>query len=184
MKTLLLSSTLVLSLSGCLANGFMMPSGINPTLGCSQITGCTSKDYYIPGRGVWAPKNNTINKAKIGAIAGAGLGAMVGSGKSPLTVAAYSVAGLVVGHTVGAHFDKVDQIHATLLLRQTLSSNPDGQMSRWTNEKKGFSVTQGPVATKGNCREFVSNVAVGREFRKLRGTACLENKVWVMKNVY
>ena len=28
-----------------------------------------------------------------------------------------------------------------LLLRQTLSSNPDGQMSRWTNEKKGFSVT-------------------------------------------
>ncbi len=51
-------------------------------------------------------------------------------------------------------------------------------------QKKGFSVTQGPVATKGNCREFVSNVAVGKEFRKLRGTACRENKVWVLKNVY
>ena len=108
MKTLLLSSTLVLSLSGCLGGVYAL--WYKPHSRVFPITGCTSKDYYIPGRGVWAPKNNTINKAKIGAIAGAGLGAMVGSGKSPLTVAAYSVAGLVVGHTVGAHFDKVDQI--------------------------------------------------------------------------
>ena len=106
------------------------------------------------------------------------------AGKSPVTIAAYSVAGMVVGHTIGAHFDKVDQIHATLLLRQTLSSNADGQLSNWTNEKKGFSVTQGPVATKGNCREFVSNVAVGKEYRKLRGTACRENNQWIMKEVY
>ena len=183
MKTLLLSSTLVLSLSGCLGGG-LMPSGINPTLGCSPITGCTSKDYYIPGKGVWAPKNNRITKAKIGAIAGAGLGAMAGAGKSPVTVAAYSVAGMVVGHTVGAHFDKVDQIHATLLLRQTLTNNANGQMSTWGNPEKGFSVTQGPVATKGNCREFVSNVAVGKEYRKLRGTACRENNQWIMKEVY
>ena len=183
MKRLLLSSTLVLSLSGCLGGG-LMPSGINPTLGCSPITGCTSKDYYIPGKGVWAPKNNKITKAKIGAIAGAFEKGPVSTIESPVTVAAYSVAGMVVGHTVGAHFDKVDQIHATLLLRQTLSSNADGQLSNWTNEKKGFSVTQGPVATKGNCREFVSNVAVGKEYRKLRGTACRENNQWIMKEVY
>jgi surface antigen len=161
-----------------------MPSGINPTLGCSPVTGCTSKDYYIPGRGAWAPKNNGIKKSTMGAVAGAGIGAMMGAGKGPITSAAYSVAGLVVGYEVGAHFDKVDQIHATMLLKKTLSSNTDGQMSNWTNEQKGFSVTQGPVATKGNCREFISNVAVGKEFKKLRGTACLENKSWVMKNVY
>ena len=183
MKPLLLNSVLVLSLSGCLGGG-LMPSGINPTLGCSPILGCTSKDYYIPGRGVWASKSNGITKSKIGAIAGAGIGAMAGAGKNPVVAAAYSVAGLVVGYTVGDHFDKVDQIHTTMLLRQTLSSNSDGQMSTWINKQKGFSVTQGPVATKGNCREFISNVAVGKEFRKLRGTACLENKVWVMKNVY
>jgi surface antigen len=183
MKPLLLNSVLVLSLSGCLGGG-LMPSGINPTLGCSPILGCTSKDYYIPGRGVRAPKSNGITKSNIGAIAGAGLGAMAGAGKSPVVAAAYSVAGLVVGYTVGDHFDKVDQIHATMLLKQTLSNNSDGQMSNWTNNKKGFVVTQGPVATKGNCREFVSNVAVGKEFRKLRGTACLENKVWALKNIY
>ena len=184
MKPLLLSSTLVLSLSGCLNGGGTMPSALNPTLGCSPITGCTAKDYYLPGRGVWAPKSNGITKAKIGALAGAGVGAMVGSSKSPAVAAIFSVAGMAVGYTVGDHFDKVDQIHATMLLRQTLHNNSNGQMSTWSNPQKGFSVTQGPVATKGNCREFVSNVAVGKEFRKLRGTACLENKVWVMKNVY
>jgi len=162
-----------------------MPSGVNPTLGCSPIFGCTSKDYYLPGRGVWAPKSNGITKAKIGAIGGSAIGAVLGSKSgSPLITAGSAVIGLVVGYEVGSHFDKVDQIHATILLRQTLSNNRDGQMSNWTNNEKGFVVTQGPVATKGNCREFVSNVAVGKEFRKLRGTACLENKVWVMKNVY
>tara|TARA_R100001377_G_C3161309_1_gene99795 strand:+ start:373 stop:858 length:486 start_codon:yes stop_codon:yes gene_type:complete len=161
-----------------------MPSGLNPSLGCSKITGCTSKDYYIPGKGVWAPKSNGFNKAKIGAIAGAGVGAMIGSSYSPITAAALSVGGMALGYTVGDTFDKVDQIHATMLLRQSLSSNSNGQMSTWANPQKGFTVTQGPVTTKGNCREFISNVTVGQKLTKLRGTACLENNIWVMKNIY
>ena len=175
MKHLALSSVLVLSLSGCL-----MPSGINPSLGCNQLTGCTSKDYYIPGRGVWAPKQSGITKAKIGAVGGAAAGAYLGRG-DPLTSAAGAVVGMVVGHEVGAHFDKVDRIYATMLLRQTLTTNSNGQMSTWANPDKGFTVTQGPVATNGNCREFVSKVTVGKELRNIRGTACLENNEWIMK---
>ena len=178
MKKLLLSSTLVLSLGGCL-----MPSGINPTLGCSPLTGCTAKDYYIPGKGVWAPKQSGITKAKIGAVSGAITGAYLGRG-DPLLSATGAVVGMVVGHEVGAHFDKVDQIHATMLLRQTLTNNPNGQMSTWTNPEKGFSVTQGPVATKGNCREFISKVTVGKELRNIKGTACFENNEWIMKEIY
>ena len=87
MKTVLLSSVLAFSLSGCL-----MPSGINPTLGCSPITGCTSKDYYIPGRGVWAPKQSSFTKAKIGAVGGAVTGAYLGRGDPFM-----SAAGAVVG---------------------------------------------------------------------------------------
>ena len=109
---------------------------------------------------------------------------MVGSSYSPMTAAALSVGGMVVGYTVGDHFDKVDQIHATMLLKETLSNNDDGQMSNWTNEQKGFSVTQGPVATKGNCREFISKVTVGQELRNVKGTACLENNEWIMKEIY
>tara|TARA_R100001015_G_C4594590_1_gene149857 strand:+ start:390 stop:872 length:483 start_codon:yes stop_codon:yes gene_type:complete len=159
-----------------------MPSGINPNLGCSPITGCTSKDYYIPGRGVWAPEQS-ITKAKIGAVGGAVTGAYLGRG-DPLTSAAGAVVGMVVGHEIGGHFDKVDQIHATLLLRQTLTNNSNGQMSTWANPDKGFSVTQGPVATNGNCREFVSKVTVGKELRNIKGTACVENNEWIMKEVY
>ena len=178
MKKLLLSSTLVLSLGGCL-----MPSGINPSLGCSPLTGCTSKDYYIPGRGVWAPKQSGITKSKIGAVGGAITGAYLGRG-DPLLSATGAVVGMVVGHEIGAHFDKVDQIHATMLLKQTLSTNGNGQMSTWKNPQKGFSVTQGPVKTNGNCREFISKVTVGRELRNIKGTACLENNEWVMKEIY
>ena len=178
MKKLLLSSTLVLSLSGCL-----MPSGINPTLGCNPLTGCTAKDYYLPGRGVWASKQSGITKAKIGAVGGAITGAYLGRG-DPLLSATGAVVGMVVGHEIGAHFDKVDQIHATMLLKQTLSTNGNGQMSTWKNPQKGFSVTQGPVKTNGNCREFISKVTVGRELRNIKGTACLENNEWVMKEIY
>ena len=162
----------------------MLPSGINPTLGCNQLTGCTAKDYYIPGRGVWAPKHsNTVTKAKIGALGGAVTGAYFGRG-DPLMSAVGATAGLLIGHEIGAMFDKVDQIHATMLLRQTLTTNSNGQMSTWANPDKGFSVTQGPVATNGNCREFVSKVTVGKELRNIKGTACLENNEWIMKEVY
>ena len=178
MKRLALSSVFVLSLSGCL-----MPSGINPSLGCNPMTGCTAKDYYIPGRGVWAPKNSVVTKAKIGALGGAVTGAYLGRG-DPLTSTAGAVVGMFVGHEIGAMFDKVDQIHATMLLRQTLTNNSNGQMSTWANPDKGFSVTQGPVATNGNCREFISKVTVGKELRNIKGTACLENNEWVMKEIY
>ena len=55
-----------------------MPSGINPTLGCSPITGCQAKDYYLPGKGVWAPKKTVGQKAMIGAVGGAAAGAYLG----------------------------------------------------------------------------------------------------------
>ena len=90
----------------------------------------------------------------------------------------------VIFRPIGAMFDKVDQIHATMLLRQTLTNNPNGQMSTWENPEKGFSVTQGPVATNGNCKEFISKVTVGKELRNIKGTACLENNEWIMKEVY
>ena len=116
-------------------------------------------------------------------VGGAVTGAYLGRG-DPMTATAGAVVGMFLGHEIGAMFDKVDQIHATMLLRQTLSNNTNGQMSTWSNPDKGFAVTQGPVATRGNCREFVSKVAVGKQLRNIRGTACLENNEWIMKEVY
>ena len=177
MKRLLLSTVLTLSLSGC-----FMPSGINPTLGCSPLTGCQEKDYYLPGKGVWAPKQTMFTKAKLGAIGGAAIGASMG--KDPTSDAIYGVIGLVVGYSIGDTMDNIDVIHASQMMQTSLNNNVDGEASVYRNLNSQVQVVSTPVSTKGNCREFVSNVAVGKEYRKLRGTACLENKVWVMKNVY
>ena len=49
MKTLLTSVVLSISLSGCLMSG--LPSGIANN-GC--MGECQSKDFYLPGKGVWA----------------------------------------------------------------------------------------------------------------------------------
>ena len=180
MKNLLLSSVVVFSLSGC-----FMPSGINPSLGCSPITGCQSKDYYLPGRGVWAPKPMFSKKATFGAMGGAVAGAYLGAQSGdPLIAAAGSVAGLVIGYEVGDHFDKVDQMYATMLLRQSLNNNKDGEVSTWSNPNKPIVVTAAPVATNGNCREFVSDVHVEKETRQIRGTACMENNEWTLKELY
>ena len=162
-----------------------MPSGINPSLGCSPITGCQSKDYYLPGRGVWAPKPMFSKKATFGAMGGAVAGAYLGAQTgSPLTAAAGSVAGLVIGHEVGAHFDKVDQMYATMTLKEALNNNQDGQHSTWKSPNKPVVVTAAPVATNGNCREFVSDVSVEKETRQIRGTACMENNEWTLKELY
>ena len=162
-----------------------MPSGINPSLGCSPITGCQSKDYYLPGRGVWAPEPMFGRKATFGALGGTITGAYLGARSGdPLTAATMSVVGLVIGYEVGAHFDKVDQMYATMLLRKSLNNNKDGEVSTWSNPNKQVVVTAAPVATNGNCREFVSDVHVEKETRQIRGTACMENNEWTLKELY
>ena len=184
MKRLLLSSVLVLSLGGC-----FMPSGINPTLGCSQITGCQQKDFYLPGKGVWAPKPMFGPKATVGAVGGAVIGASLG--KDVTTAALFSVVGLVLGHQVGTTMDKVDEIHGAMLIRDSLDNNQDGQFYTWKNPKKNLTISSGPTKTLpfstkyGKCREFVTTVIVEKEERQMKGTACLgQDGVWNLKELY
>ena len=62
MRTILLSSLVIIFLGGCNITGGMGPSCL-VTNGCGNH--CTSKDYYLPGRGVWA-NDTPMSKAKIG----------------------------------------------------------------------------------------------------------------------
>ena len=175
MKKLLLSSVLVVSLSGCL-----MPSKIYPTLGCGPL-GCTSKDYYLPGKGVWAPRDQlSFSKAKIGAISGVIAGAYIGSTSGdPFVTAAGAVLGMVVGHETGMMFDKVDQIHAAMVLQKVLDNNIDGEYSHWRSPRKDMVVQAKPVATNGMCREFTSDVFMSDSKKKtITGTACRVNGEW------
>ena len=125
-KKLLVSSALILSLGGCMISG--LPSGISYN-GCGN--NCQSKDYYLPGKGVWA-EESPINKAKIGAGIGtiAGIVMTHGSG-DPLLISAAAVAGMVLGHEIGATFDKIDQMYATMILSQSLHNNSNFQSTSW-----------------------------------------------------
>ena len=178
-KNLLISSALVLSLGGCMVSG--LPSGIAHN-GCEP--NCQSKDFYLPGKGVWA-EERPINKATIGAGIGtiAGIVMTHGSG-DPLLMSAAAVAGMVIGHEIGAAFDKIDQMYATMLLSQSLSNNQDMQSSTWKPPNKNIAVNAMPVKTEGECREFVTSVQVGNELKQMRGTACLINNEWELKELY
>ena len=181
MKTLLTSVVLSISLSGCIMIG--LPSGIADN-GCNPITGCTSKDYYQPARGVWAD-DSPMTKAKIGG----GLGIVAGilathSSGDPLLISAAAVAGMFVGHEVGATFDKIDEMYATMLLAQSLTLNDNMQSSTWKNPKKNVVVNAMPISTEGECREFVTSVQVGKKLEQMRGTACLINNEWELKEIY
>jgi|TARA_B100001250_G_C19817148_1_gene799218 surface antigen len=178
-KNLLLSGVVLVSLN---LGGCLLPSGINASNGCSPILGCTSKDYYQPGRGVRAAPIQH-NKATLGAMGGAAVGAMVGADGGPLTAAAYSVVGLFIGHEIGATLDKIDQIHATLLLQNTLSNNVNGQTSTWKNPEKNVTVNATPLVTNGNCREFVTNITVENSNEQRKGIACKVNGEWVLKEL-
>ena len=177
LKNLLLSSVLIASLSGCL-----LPSKINPSLGCGPL-GCTSKDYYLPGKGVWAPRDQlSFSKAKMGAIGGAIGGAYLGSqGGDPFSAAAGAVVGMVVGHSIGETFDTIDQIHAAIVLKKALDNNPDGMYTNWKSDRKNMIVSARPVATNGTCREFTSDVTMNNSTKTISGTACKVNGEWEVK---
>ena len=68
MRTILLYSLLMLTLTGCFSG--IGPSGLARN-GC--IGECSAKDFYQPGKGVWAD-DTPIDKSTIGA----GLGTVIG----------------------------------------------------------------------------------------------------------
>ena len=181
MRTVLLSSLVIIFLGGCNITGGMGPSGL-VTNGCGN--NCTSKDYYLPGRGVWA-SDTPMSKAKIGAYSGTILGVIIThSSGDPLLISAAAVAGMLVGHEVGATFDKIDEIYATMLLAQSLTLNENMQSSTWKNPNKNVAVNVMPVTSEGECREFVTSVQVGNKLEQMRGTACLVNNEWELKEIY
>ena len=179
MRTILLYSLLTLTLTGCFSG--LGPSGLARN-GC--IGECTAKDFYQPGKGVWA-EDSPIDKSTIGAGIGTVLGVVVThSSGDPLLISAAAVAGMFVGHEVGATFDKIDEMYATMLLAQSLTLNEDMQSSTWKNPKKNVAVNAMPVTTEGECREFITSVQVDKVLTQMRGTACLVNNEWELKEIY
>ena len=168
-------------LTGCAGIGGYAPSGL---MDYSCEPNCRAKDYYIPGKGVWAPKKK-MKKADYGAIGGSAIGAALAtSTNDPLIIATAAVTGLLVGHGVGTTLDKIDELHATMVLKESLWTNSDRELTSWNHPNKNMVVNAMPINTNGQCREFITSVQVDRDMKKMRGTACLNNGEWELKEIY
>ena len=182
MRTKFLSSLVIIFLGGCNITGGMGPSGL-VTNGCGN--NCTSKDYYLPGRGVWA-SDTPISTAKIGAYSGTILGVIIThSSGDPLLISAAAVAGMFLGHEVGATFDKIDQMYLHMIFQQSLTNNGNMQSTTWKHPQKNYVINSLPINTNGDCREFVTSVQSGNGLKQVKGTACLDNNnEWEVKEIY
>ena len=179
MKQILLYSLLTLSLSGCFSG--MGPSGL-VTNGCGN--NCSAKHYYLPGKGVWAD-DNPVDKSTIGAGIGTVLGVVIThSSGDPLIISAAAVAGMFLGHEVGATFDKIDQMYLHTIFQQSLTNNSNMQSTTWKHPQKNYVINSLPVNTKGGCREFVTSVQSGNGLKQVRGNACFINNEWEVMEIY
>jgi len=179
MRTVLLSSLVMLTLTGCFSG--IGPSGLARN-GC--IGECTAKDFYQPGKGVWA-NDSPMDKS----VVGAGIGTVIGviathSSGDPLLISAAAVAGMFLGHEVGATFDKIDQIYLHTIFQQSLTNNGNMQSTTWKHPDKNYVINSLPVNTNGNCREFVTSVKSGSGLKQVKGNACFINNEWEVKEIY
>ena len=179
MKQILLYSLLTLSLSGCFSG--MGPSGLVQN-GCGN--NCSAKHYYLPGKGVWAD-DNPVDKSTIGAGIGTVLGVVIThSSGDPLIISAAAVAGMFLGHEVGATFDKIDHMYLHTIFQQSLTNNGNMQSTTWKHPQKNYVINSLPVNTKGGCREFVTSVQSGNGLKQVRGNACFINNEWEVMEIY
>ena len=179
MRIVLLYSLLILTLTGCFSG--IGPSGLARN-GC--IGECTAKDFYQPGKGVWA-NDSPMDKSVVGAGIGTVIGVIATHGSGdPLLISAAAVAGMFLGHEVGATFDKIDQIYLHTIFQQSLTNNGNMQSTTWKHPEKNYVINSLPVNTNGNCREFVTSVKSGSGLKQVKGNACFINNEWEVKEIY
>ncbi len=180
MRTILLYSLFTLTLTGCFSG--IGPSGLARN-GCYD--NCTSKDYYQPDRGVWA-NDSPMNKSVIGAGIGTVIGVVATHGSGdPLLISAAAVAGMFLGHEVGATFDKIDHMYLNMIFQQSMNQSGNMKSVTWKHPKKNYVINSLAVNDTFGCREFVTSVQSGNGLKQVRGTACLDNNnEWEVKEIY
>ena len=180
MRIVLLYSLLTLTLTGCFSG--IGPSGLARN-GCYD--NCTSKDYYQPDRGVWA-NDSPMNKSVIGAGIGTVIGVVATHGSGdPLLISAAAVAGMFLGHEVGATFDKIDHMYLNMIFQQSMNQSGNMKSVTWKHPKKNYVINSLAVNDTFGCREFVTSVQSGSGLKQVKGTACLDNNnEWIVKEIY
>jgi hypothetical protein len=95
---------LSLGISGCSRMPFPnVPSGVAYN-GCGSY--CSSKDYYLPGKGVWAPEPKFKKMSRAGAVTGSVIMTILTRSSDPMVSASAAASGLLIGYMIGDDLDK------------------------------------------------------------------------------
>ncbi len=123
-----------------------------------------------------------VTKADVGTIVGGAAGAVAGSnlGKGKGRYAAIAVGtllGAAMGQSIGATFDRVDQMYHEQTAQKALETARSGTTLAWSNPDSGHSGTVTPInvlekAPGQYCREYRQTVKIGDKTEELIGTAC------------
>ena len=118
-------------------------------------------------------------KAVLGAVVGAGAGALVAGalGGRGWTVVAAALAGGLLAGAIGHRLDKKDKQLAAEAAHRAFESNRSGQESVWNNPDSGNHGSITPTKTRQlangqYCREYTQDVWIGQEKEQTYGTAC------------
>lgn len=127
--------------------------------------------------------------AIIGAIGGGLLGSQLGGGKGTLAAtAAGTLLGAWLGSEGGKSLDRADRLAMQHTSQRALETQPDRQVSTWSNPNTGHSGSVTPTRTyqtaQGqNCREYQQTVVIGGQTESAYGTACRQRDgTWKISN--
>jgi len=121
-------------------------------------------------------------KERIGTVAGAATGALLGSkvGKgsgNTVAIAVGTLLGAIVGSEIGKSLDNADRAAMAQTTQQALENGQSGQTQTWANPDSGHSGTVTPQPAYQNtagtyCREYQQTVMIDGKEESAYGTAC------------
>ncbi len=121
-------------------------------------------------------------KERVGTVAGAATGAVLGSkvGKgsgNAVAIAVGTLLGALMGSEIGKSLDRADRIAMGNTTQEALENGQSGQAQTWSNPDSGHSGTVTPQPayknTAGNyCREYQQTVMIDGREESAYGTAC------------
>ncbi len=132
-------------------------------------------------------------KEQLGALVGAGAGALAGSqiggGRGQLAaIAVGTLLGAWAGSQIGRQLDERDRLLASQAVQQAHAA-PVGETIAWNNPDSGHSGTVTTVrdgtqaATGAYCREYQQTITVGGRTEEAYGTACRQpDGTWKVVN--
>ena len=129
------------------------------------------------------PEPRYEGKSRIGAVIGSLGSAILMRNNSPLVVGLATGGGILLGYGIGSYLDKIDQIHASMVINQSLTTMHKVRQ-RLGHPNNNFAMSVTPQSTMNQCRKFNTTVQANGTIKVVNGIACRQsNGQWNLREV-